>query len=79
VKKLGSGSLFRDLPLQPSVPLAAQQGLSLLLEMAGEEEKQTPAKGSKRSCSFCINKTPLFKKGSVFFSKPFWSGVLLGA
>jgi len=38
VKKLGSGSLFRDLPLQPSVPLAAQQGLSLLLEMAGEEE-----------------------------------------
>lgn len=38
VTKLGSGSLFRDLPLQPSVPLGAQKGLSQWLEMAGEEE-----------------------------------------
>ena len=36
VTKLGSGSLYRDLPLQPSVP-CGRKGLALFLEMAGQE------------------------------------------
>lgn len=34
---VGPGSLFRDLPMQPSVP-EGSTGLDLFLEMAGEED-----------------------------------------
>ena len=64
--------------MQPSVPLAAQQGLSLLLEMAGEEEKPTSAKVGKRSCSFYTNKNTVVKKNGCVFSETILECIFLG-